>query len=184
MSMKLKGLTLLKCLSPTIRVLLTYIASCKLGTDHFEQLWFLYFLQKSLGEAPDLPGCREREKLEDSQTEGRAVTMHDTGWWVQEWKHETCRTMRLCLCVCSYKISRNYGQKSWTTVNQNSEVSEELKPAWVFSGQNNAAALLHWTEGNTPSLLVHFKICLQIFTTTKEHSQKSTKPQCYYGNNP
>lgn len=79
MSMKFKGLTLLKCLSPTIRVLLTYIAYSKLRTDHFEQLWFLYFLHKSLGVAPDIPGCREREKLEDSQTEGRAVTMHDTG---------------------------------------------------------------------------------------------------------
>lgn len=77
MFMKFKGFTLLKCLSPTIRVLLNYLAYSKLCTDNSEQVWFLYFLQKLLGEAPDLPGYREREKLEDS--EGRAVTMHDMG---------------------------------------------------------------------------------------------------------
>lgn len=56
MSKKFKGFTLLECLSlqqPELEE--PYIAYSKLCTDNSEQLWFLYFLQKLLGEAPDLP---------------------------------------------------------------------------------------------------------------------------------
>lgn len=60
-------------LSPTTRVLLTCIALTKPCMDHFEQLWFLYFLQKLLGEAPDLSGSCERE------TGG--IPDRGTGWY-------------------------------------------------------------------------------------------------------
>lgn len=42
------------------------------------------------------------------------------------------QTMQLCLCVCSYKISKKYEQKLWTTINQNNEVSDELKTSLSF----------------------------------------------------
>lgn len=85
--------------------------------------------------------------------------------------------------MCARVFIQNI-QKLWTTINQNYQLLEELKQDWLVSGENSVAGLYSETEGNTPSLLVYFKIYLQIFTMTNEHYQKSIKPQYYYGSSP
>jgi len=50
--------------------------------------------------------------------------------------------------------------------------------------ENSVAEPYSKTENNTSSLLVYFKTHLQIFTMTKEHYQKSIKPQHHYSRSP
>lgn len=80
------------------------------------------------------------------------------------------------VCACLYT--------KYTKIVDNYKSELSVIRDWLVSGENSVAGLYSETEGNTPPLLVYFKIYLQIFTVTNEHYQKSIKPQYYYGSSP